>query len=316
MSQIDRTIKQGDRLLKMPGKFDRGPVEFQSHAVVQEGEVMAIATRNVVAIPQSMSILGAVETMTRWGFRRLPIVDPGTRRLKGIITSGDVIDFLGGGDKFNLVQVKHGGNLLAAVNESVREIMTTTTTTLPTTASIKDAIEIIVAKKVGGIPLLAEGNVLSGIVTERDVLRAITHERATTKVEEIMSTSLRVTGPDSLIGEVTRAMTTHRFRRLPVVRDDLLFGIVTTTDIMAYLGNGEVFSRLVTGDVAEMMALPVREILCGTLHTTPPSRTIAGAAREMLGKNIGALPVIEDDRLIGLVTEFDLIKVFQGGNAR
>ena len=44
MHQNDRGIKQGDRLLKMQGKLDRGPVEFKSHIAEQEGEIMAIAT--------------------------------------------------------------------------------------------------------------------------------------------------------------------------------------------------------------------------------------------------------------------------------
>ncbi len=81
---------------------------------------MAIATRDVISIPPTQSIIGAVEIMTKCGFRRLPVTDAGTRKLRGIITSGDVINFMGGGDKYKLVQVRHGGNLLAAVNESVR----------------------------------------------------------------------------------------------------------------------------------------------------------------------------------------------------
>ena len=108
MEKHDPGIKQGDKLLKMHGKFDRGPVEFRSHIVVQEGEIMAIATRDVVSVPPTTTIMGAVETMTECGFRRLPVTDAGTKKLRGIITSGDIINFMGGGDKYRLVQVKHG----------------------------------------------------------------------------------------------------------------------------------------------------------------------------------------------------------------
>jgi CBS domain-containing protein len=108
-------------------------------------------------------------------------------------------------------------------------------------------------------------------------------------------------------------MTKYRFRRLPVVTDDVLFGIVTATDIMKYLGSREVFSRLTTGNVAEIMGLPTRTLIAGDLFTTTPDKSINEAAREMLEKNIGALPVIEDSRLIGLVTEFDLVRAFARG---
>jgi CBS domain-containing protein len=313
MRRNDRSIKQGDKLLKMHGKFDRGPVEFKSHIVKQEGEIMSIATRDVVSVPPTATIIGAVETMTKCGFRRLPVTDAGTKKLRGIITSGDVINFMGGGDKYRLVQVKHGGNLISAVNESVRTIMTRQLETLPDSARISDAMEIIVHKKIGGLPIVDESDVLAGIVTERDVMRVLAAEKSPLAVEDVMTGSLRITRPDCTIGEVTRDMTQHRFRRLPVVSDEVLYGIVTATDIMRYLGSREVFSRLSTGNIAEVMGLSVRTLISGDLFTIGPGRSINEAAREMLEKNIGALPVIEDTRLIGLVTEFDLVRAFAQG---
>jgi len=313
MRRNDRSIKQGDKLLKMHGKFDRGPVEFKSHIVQQEGEIMTVATRDVVSVPRTATIIGAVETMTNCGFRRLPVTDAGTKKLRGIITSGDVINFMGGGDKYRLVQVKHGGNLIAAVNESVRAIMTQHPVSLPDNARISDALEVIVQKRIGGLPIVDGDGVLTGIVTERDVMRVLAAEKSPLAVEDVMTSALRVTQPDCTIGEVTRDMTLHRFRRLPVVSDDVLYGIITATDIMRHLGSREAFRRLSTGNVAEVMGLPVRTLISGDLFTTSPDRSINGAAREMLEKNIGALPVIEDTRLIGLVTEFDLVRAFARG---
>ncbi|MCQ8893692.1 MAG: CBS domain-containing protein [Methanolinea sp.] len=308
----DKSYKQGDKLLKMPGKLDRGPVEFKSRIVEQQGEIMAIGTADVVSVPRTMSILGAVRTMTECGFRRLPVVDPGSKKLQGIVTSGDIIDFLGGGDKFNLVQVKHRGNLLSAVNESIRNIMTTQVTTLPETASLSEAIGIITGRMIGGIPIVNDDSVLVGIVTERDVMTVLASEKVSSTVEEIMSRSLRVTDPDCPIGKVTREMTRHRFRRLPVVSNDVLYGIVTTTDIMKFLGSRRVFDQMETGDIAEVMALPIRTLVSGNLFTITPQRSANEAAAEMTKRGVGALPVIEDARLIGLVTEYDLVKAFSG----
>lgn len=313
MHHNDRSIKQGDRLLKMQGKRDRGPVEFKSHLVTKEGEVMAIATRDVVSVPPTQTILAAAEQMTKCGFRRLPVTDAGTHPLRGIVTSGDVINFMGGGDKYQLVKVRHGGNLLAAVNESVRAIMTQQPETLQDDARIIDAVEVILKKKIGGIPITDKDGALAGIVTERDVLGILGAERSTLSVEDVMSSTLRVTAPGTSISSVTHDMTKYRFRRLPVVSDDVLFGIVTATDVMRYLGSREVFGRLTTGNIAEVTGLPVRTLINRELYTTNPEKNINEAAREMLEKNIGALPVIEDSRLIGLVTEFDLVRAFAAG---
>ena len=313
MHQNDRGIKQGDRLLKMQGKLDRGPVEFKSHIAEQEGGIMAIATRDVISVPPTTSIIGAVEQMTKCGFRRLPVTDAGTKKLRGIVTSGDIINFMGGGDKYRLVQVRHGGNLLAAVNENVRTIMTQQIVTLAHDATIRNAVEEIIGKRIGGLPIVDNNGVLTGIVTERDVMRVLAGKHSMLRVEDVMSSSLRVTTPDSPIAVVTQDMTRHRFRRLPVVSDDVLYGIVTATDIMRYLGSREVFNRLTTGNIAEVMGLPVRTLIAGDLFTTTPEKSINEAAREMLKRNIGGLPVIENSRLIGLVTEFDLVRAFARG---
>ena len=145
------------------------------------------------------------------------------------------------------------------------------------------------------------------------MLRVLAAEHRKIDVEDVMSSSLRITAPDCPISTVTHEMTKYRFRRLPVVSDDVLYGIITATDIMRYLGSREVFSRLTTGNMKEVTGLPVRTLIAGDLFTTTPDKSINEAAREMLDKNIGALPVIEDSRLIGLVTEFDLVRAFAKG---
>ncbi|MHC1626635.1 MAG: CBS domain-containing protein [Methanoculleaceae archaeon] len=304
---------KSDKLLRMPGKLDRGPVEFESHKKNGTGGVMRIATREVVSISPTTAIIKAAEMMQTHGFRRLLVTNPGTQKLEGLVTGGDIIDFMGGGTKYNLIRVKHGGNFLSAVNDRIREIMTHDVVAVQEKADLDGVVEIIINRKIGGIPIVSTDNVLRGLVTERDVMRAICREDLSITAEEIMSTSLRVIHPDSPIGEATREMVHHRFRRLPVVADDILCGIITTSDIIRYLGSGRAFEQLVTGDVAEVMSLPVRAIQSTSLHTITTDITVDRIARKMLDKDVGSLPVIEDGRLVGLVTEYDLVRAFGRG---
>ena len=115
--------------------------------------------------------------------------------------------------------------------------MTQQVTTIPHTASIADVTEIIVTKKIGGLPIVDEEEVLTGIVTERDVMKALATEETDIMVEEIMSTGLRVTGPETPIGSVTREMIAHAFRRVPLVMDDVLYGMDRIKNIMKILRN-------------------------------------------------------------------------------
>jgi len=89
--------------------------------------------------------------------------------MRGIVTASDIISLMGGGDRYSLVTVKNGGNLIAALNESVREVMSQQFISLTPMASIQDAIDLIVRKKIGGVPILDDQGVLEGIVTERDL---------------------------------------------------------------------------------------------------------------------------------------------------
>ena len=273
------------------------------------GTVLSIATRQVISAPPTMRIFGAIETLTQWGVRRLPIVDPGTHRLKGILTARDVVDFLGGGEKFNLIHVKHDGNFLAAINEPVSRIMKPDVRTLTPNASIQEAIKIIVESRIGGIPIVDDG-VLTGIITERDVLKVLCRTHSSLRIRDMMTTSLLVQQPDCPLSMVTKVMTSHQFRRLPIVKNDVLFGIITATDIVRYIGSGKVFEKLVTGHETEVMGVPVRDLISGNLYTAEPGLSITEAARQMLERGVGALPVIENSRLVGLVTEFDLVRAF------
>ena len=289
-------------------KVDRFRINMHTRNGTYNGTVLSIATKQVISAPPTMRIFGAIETLTQWGVRRLPIVDPGTHRLKGILTARDVIDFLGGGEKFNLINVKHDGNFLAAINESVSRIMKHEVRTLPSDADLQAVIKIIVETRIGGIPIVDGENVLTGIVTERDVLKVLCRTQSSLRVKDVMTRSLLVQDPDCPLSMVTKVMTSHEFRRLPIVKNDVLFGIITATDIVRYIGSGKIFEKLVTGDVADVMKVPVRELISGNLFTTDPEQSITEAAGQMLEMGVGALPVIEGSLLVGLVTEFDLVR--------
>ncbi|MBR1368521.1 histidine kinase [Methanocalculus chunghsingensis] len=299
---------KGERYLMRAGKQDRGPIEFRSRPADRQGGVMNIGVSDVVCVPPTMSICDGVETMTREGFRRLPIADAGSRKLRGIITVTDIVDFMGGGDRHNLVRNKHQGNFLSAINENLRSIMTENVMTLHTNDDMQAAVEIIVEKRHGGVPIIDNDEHVVGIVTEYDLLKSLSIEQSQLTVEDVMSYSPRVTYPDCSIAEVAKQMNKYHFRRLPVVSDDVLFGIVTATDIMKYVGSGEVFRSMQTGEVAEVTARPIRSIISGNLYTTTPQKDIHEIAREMIQKQIGAFPVTEDARLIGMITEYDLVK--------
>jgi len=90
------------------------------------------------------------------------------------------------------------------------------------------------------------------------------------------------------------------------VSNDILYGIITTSDIMKYLGSKQVFDSWSPG-TWRGDGSPVRKSGLRDLYTHLPRKASTRAAREMLEKCRGS-PVIEKTRLVGLVTEFDMVK--------
>jgi predicted transcriptional regulator len=84
---------------------------------LHEGKIMTIAKSSVVTASLMTSVYDVVNIMAKNGFRRIPIVVPETKKLQGIVTSTDIVNYLGGGHKFRLVHQKFKGSFFKAINE-------------------------------------------------------------------------------------------------------------------------------------------------------------------------------------------------------
>jgi acetoin utilization protein AcuB len=116
-------------------------------------------------------------------------------------------------------------------------------------------------------------------------------------------------GPDELLSAAAHKMQTGGFRRLPVVSDGKLIGIITDRDVRGHRGHLEH-----TKIKAAMSESPL---------IVTPETTLEEAAVIMLEQQIGGLPVVHDRRLVGVITTSDIMRAFlgvmgasQGGSTR
>jgi CBS domain-containing protein len=304
-----QNINRSDiRAMDSTGVMDRGAVDIKSRVSHNQGDIMAIASKDIVTLPPTTNIMGTAKTMLKYGFRRVPIADAGTNRLVGIITSLDIVDFLGGGLRHNIVKNRYKGNLAAAINEDVREIMKKDVVSLGVNDNISSAIKTMIEKNIGGIPIVDDDDVVVGIVSERDFVRTVADITTSKSVNKYMSDKVVTASPDISVGEATRTMIEKGFRRIPIVKEDVLLGIVTASDIMRYLGSGEIFQKLMTGDVSDAFQVPLKSLILRDIVWTNSSIDIGEAAALMLKNKVGALPIIDDGELCGIITERDIIK--------
>lgn len=126
-------------------------------------------------------------------------------------------------------------------------------------------------------------------------------------VAEIMTTDVLSVDPQNSVATAIRLMRTGQLRRLPVVQDGRLVGIVTSGDVRRITGLSSVV-RDPSGDNFLWQHIPVANMMTFDVITASPDMLIAEAARLMIEHKIGGLPVVESGRLVGILTTSDLLE--------
>jgi CBS domain-containing protein len=128
---------------------------------------------------------------------------------------------------------------------TVKDIMTKDVVSIDVNKSIFDAAELMSSKQLGCL-IVMDGEVPVGIVTERDMVRRVVAKKLplNAKISEIMSKSLITIGPDASLKEAARVMSTNKIRRLPVLKQNRLVGIVVAADFVRNLGKKSVSEEI------------------------------------------------------------------------
>ena len=126
-------------------------------------KVVDVMTKNPLVMTPAETIGQADELMTENRIRQLPVVDEGA--LLGIITDRDIRSFLA---QSALVEAEERAKVLRT---KVTEIMTAEPLTLAPDEDLREAVELLIDEKIGGIPVVDHAEGLVGIVTYVDVLR-------------------------------------------------------------------------------------------------------------------------------------------------
>ena len=117
--------------------------------------------------------------------------------------------------------------------KSVRDAMTANPRSIGASASVVEAARLMREQHIGSLPV-TEDDRLVGMITDRDITTRVAAESAvpeTTSVGDVYSRDLISVEPNSDLDEALRLMARHQVRRLPVVENDRLVGIVAQADI-------------------------------------------------------------------------------------
>jgi acetoin utilization protein AcuB len=128
-------------------------------------------------------------------------------------------------------------------------------------------------------------------------------------VKDKMSTELLTVAPETTLPDAQALMEEKKVRRLPVVENGRLVGIVTLLDLVR--ASPSPATSLSMWELNYLLAkLQLKDIMTKKVLTVSPGDPIDDVAALMKEKKIGGLPVIENDKLVGMITETDIFAAF------
>lgn len=115
-------------------------------------------------------------------------------------------------------------------------IMTPNLVTVRPDASVEEAIELMLREQVSGLPVLDEGDRLVGVITEFALL-AIAYDRRVKNhtVSQHMTRDLITVGVDDPVNRVADLCIVHRVRRVPVIQNGRMVGVIARRDVLRAL---------------------------------------------------------------------------------
>jgi len=254
-------------------------------------KVKDFMTRDIVVVDKDVNLRQVLKLMKKHEITKIPVVE--NKKLIGLITDNTIAYKLG-------LKRKRGipASRLHASSVTNKEIESVT----------PDADIETILKKVGEpgptmITVLEQNN-LVGIVTKADLLPLVT---STKKVYEIMQEKLHTVSPDDRVIHARRIMIDENVARLPVVDKGYLKGMLSDTEIAFALASVK-RSFSLGRQKRKLDELLVGQVMKKPVVWTEPHIIASDAAKIMMKENIGALPLIKNDTIVGIVTRTDLIK--------
>ncbi|HLY60547.1 MAG TPA: CBS domain-containing protein [Terriglobia bacterium] len=127
-------------------------------------------------------------------------------------------------------------------------------------------------------------------------------------VREIMTADVTTVQETEMLLDAAMIFARSSLRHLPVLRDSLLVGVITERDVKRFAPG--VLSGVTSGKYNEIMeTTPLSRVMTRDPMTLKPSQDVADAAEIFSTKRFGCLPVVDDGKLVGIITTTDMLRL-------
>ena len=121
------------------------------------------------------------------------------------------------------------------------DIMTRKVCTIHPEASAQEIAQLLYENRISGAPVVDADGKIIGVITEADIISKVNRDGL--RVADIMSHEIIAVNEETPVGEIAQLLTERKIKRVPVVRDGKLVGIVSRADIVHAVAQGHLIVR-------------------------------------------------------------------------
>jgi CBS domain-containing protein len=261
-------------------------------------QIKNLMSEDLITVDKDQNLSDALKLLRKNNVSRLPVVN--NKELVGIISERDIAAKLGS-SKYES---------MPASRLHISSVMVKDVCTVPETMQLGEVAKIMLEKGIGSVPVMCEDKMV-GIVSKADFVTlavGIAFDKIT--VKEIMTKDLVVVSPTDRLIHARRQMMEANVGRVPVIDDGKLVGVVTSKDLMrAFID----FRKHVPEKYQKSQ---IKEVLVESIMSTNPTviskdATISEVANIMMETGYNGLPVVEDGKVVGIITQTDILRLIE-----
>jgi CBS domain-containing protein len=177
------------------------------------------------------------------------------------------------------------------------------------TIPLHGLLSYIAENNVGHIVLVDQLNTLRGVVTERCIIDRLEAENFGIKVSDIMTSQVYSVKPVHTIIDALDIMSAHRIRRVPILDEEKVIGIVTATDILRHLMLFEyhIEAILSKNDIKQFLMSSIGDIEFSHPSSIHPEKDLGVLIKQLKETEYTGFPIIKDKKLMGIISSRDMV---------
>ena len=261
-------------------------------------QIKNLMSENLITVDKDQNLSDALKLLRKHNVSRLPVTN--NKELVGIISERDIANKLGS-SKYES---------MPASRLHISSVMVKDVFTVPLTMQLEDVAKLMLDNGIGSVPVMDDDKMV-GIVSKADFVTlasGIAFDKIT--VKEIMSKDLTVVSPTDRLVHARRQMIESHVGRLPVVEDDELVGMITSKDLMrAFIDfRKKVPEKYQKSQIKEVL---VEDIMSTNPTTVTNDMSITEVSEIIMETGFNGLPVVEDSKVVGIITQTDILKLIE-----